>query len=209
MDKKAQAILKHYKDKIESRSFDEYDIMGFLIFIRDYIENSNGMDTIKDFSHLIAHRKRNKGIVMKAIELSIKNREKISEGAKEKNYKVTDYPGVEYKNWEKEWFKLGDEFNITFTSEIIIEVTMCVLTTTQFTEYKNKDGYSGKIGLLKSENALSLDTTEDKDGALSIIFFNLLIDPSKTLKDEKFHPVIRPIEAVRINGELKLREVEN
>ena len=37
--------------------FDEYDIMGFLIFIRDYIGNSNGMDTIKDFSHLIAHRK--------------------------------------------------------------------------------------------------------------------------------------------------------
>lgn len=29
MDKKAQAILKHYKNKIESRSFDEYDIMGF------------------------------------------------------------------------------------------------------------------------------------------------------------------------------------
>lgn len=213
MDKKAQAILKHYKDKFESRSFDEYDIMSFLIFIRNYFNHINGIEIIKDFSHLVAHRKRDRGKIMEAIAFSIKNREKIAKGARENfNYKVADYPGIEYKDWEKEWFKLGDEFNITFTTEIIIEVTMCILSISQFTEYKSEDGkFSGELGMARSENALSLHTTHTvakNEKPLSIIFFNLLINPSKVIKDEKFKIVDVPIEAVRVNGELKLREVK-
>ena len=63
--------------------------------------------------------------------------------------------------------------------------------------------------MIKSENALSLHTTESNAKSLYIVFFNLLLDPSKNIEDEKFYPVDVPIEAVRINGELKLKEVEN
>lgn len=33
MDKKEIEILNHYRDIIERKKFDEYDILGFLIFI--------------------------------------------------------------------------------------------------------------------------------------------------------------------------------
>ncbi len=32
MDNKEQQIMKHYKMLIETNTFDEYDILGFLIF---------------------------------------------------------------------------------------------------------------------------------------------------------------------------------
>jgi len=38
-DKKANIMLEHYKHIIKERTFDEYGILGFLIFIRDYIKN--------------------------------------------------------------------------------------------------------------------------------------------------------------------------
>lgn len=34
MDAKEESIFRHYKEIIEKRVFNEYDILGFLIFIR-------------------------------------------------------------------------------------------------------------------------------------------------------------------------------
>lgn len=203
MDKKAQAILKHYKNKIESRSFDEYDIIGFLIFFRSYINKGN-YKTIYEFADLIAHRNRNRGRVMESIKNEIDNNYKFRCGSK----KIKGYNGIHYDKWEKEWERLGKEFDIKFTAEIIRDLTICIFTIAQFTEYK-KGKYSGRIEMIKSENALSLHTTESNAKSLYIVFFNLLLDPSKNIEDEKFYPVDVPIEAVRINGELKLKEVEN
>lgn len=203
MDKKAQAILKHYKNKIESRSFDEYDILGFLIFIRKYIENNIGLETIHDFSNLIAHRKRDRGIALKAIENAIKNKYETMS----KDMRVKDYNGIQYSEWEKEWYKLGEKFNIKFTDKIIYEITICVFSITQFTEYESEDRkYFGRIELFKSKRSMFLATTEGKDNSLYINFFILPINSSQKLEKEKFHPVLEPIETIRIDGELKIRE---
>ena len=61
MDDKAKKILEHYRKVIEDEDFDEYDILGFLIFIRSYL--GENMNIIREFSDLVAHRERNKGIV--------------------------------------------------------------------------------------------------------------------------------------------------
>ena len=37
MDLKAKFMLKNYKELIENRAFNEFDILGFLIFIRSFI----------------------------------------------------------------------------------------------------------------------------------------------------------------------------
>jgi hypothetical protein len=210
MDKKAKVILNHYKNKLENQLFDEYDILGFLIFIRNYFKNPSSFETIKDFAHLIAHRMRDKGIVMNAITILIDNKKKIEQEAKViKNYKVEGYNGIQYDEWEKEWFTLGEKLNIKFNSEIINEITICVFSISQFTEYKSKNGkYFGKIEMIKSENAISLITNEGNDKALSVVFFNLLIDTSIRIENEKFYPVDIPVEAIRINGKLRLREVK-
>ena len=70
MTLKEQIILNHYKTIIEKRAFDEYDILGFLIFIRAWVTNDG---VIREFCDLIAHRERNQGRVMRCIEGAIKN----------------------------------------------------------------------------------------------------------------------------------------
>ena len=40
MDIKEKKMLQHYKNIIENRCFDEYDILGFLIFIRWHLGNN-------------------------------------------------------------------------------------------------------------------------------------------------------------------------
>jgi hypothetical protein len=110
MDEKAKVILQHYKNKIEEQLFDEYDILGFLIFVRSYIGLSDDFKTINEFSNLIAHRKRDRGRVMESIEVAIKNNYEVAKGTK----KIKGYNGIHYNEWEKEWYKLGEKFDIKF-----------------------------------------------------------------------------------------------
>lgn len=110
MDEKAKVILQHYKNKIEEQLFDEYDILGFLVFVRSYIGLSADFKTINEFSNLIAHRKRDRGRVMESIEVAIKNNYEVAKGTK----KIKGYNGIHYNEWEKEWYKLGEKFDIKF-----------------------------------------------------------------------------------------------
>ena len=79
MTLKEQIILNHYKTIIEKRAFDEYDILGFLIFIRAWVTNDG---VIREFCDLIAHRERNQGRVMRCIEGAIKNDYECIAGSK-------------------------------------------------------------------------------------------------------------------------------
>ncbi len=71
MDRKEIEILNYYRNIIERKEFDEYDILGFLIFIRKHIEKE--YTYIAEFANLIAHRERAKGIVMRCISSAIDN----------------------------------------------------------------------------------------------------------------------------------------
>ena len=70
---KNDVILSHYKYLIENYLFDEYDILGFLIFIREQIDDSR-CHFVKEFCDLIAHRTRDEGI----IKDNIKNKSDIN-----------------------------------------------------------------------------------------------------------------------------------
>lgn len=60
MDLKAKFIMEHYKKLIENREFDEFDILGFLIFIRSFIKPNKQYPLIEEFADLVAHREREK-----------------------------------------------------------------------------------------------------------------------------------------------------
>ena len=49
MDLKANFIREHYKKLIENREFDEFDILGFLIFIRSFIKPNKQYPLIEEF----------------------------------------------------------------------------------------------------------------------------------------------------------------
>lgn len=88
-------MLEHYKNVIENRSFAEYDILGFLIFIRRHLNKDNVY--IREFADLIAHRARDRGIVVDCITASIENNYQTEKGSK----KVIGYNGLHYEQWEK------------------------------------------------------------------------------------------------------------
>lgn len=162
-----------------------------MIFVRSYIGLSADFKTINEFSNLIAHRKRNRGRMMESIEVAIK---------------IKGYNGIHYNEWEKEWYKLGEKFDIKFTPKIIKEVTICIFSIAQFTEYKSGN-YSGRIEILRSENSLHLVTTEGVPKSLFITFFIVTIVSTQKIESEKFYPLFEPVEAIRINGKLELREI--
>ena len=207
MDKKEEAILKHYKKKIESQEFDEYDLIAFLIVIRPHL-NVRKHKRIKDFADTIAHRVRNQGIAKDAIQ----NAKKHGYVRTPKNNKVRGYRGIAESTWEREWRDFGKTYDIKITKKIIKDITLCFYSLSQFTTYfsdKKRDGKKGKIGKMDlsagRDSKLALMTSENTSSSLYINFsvsgaFDLLPDRYKHFYD-------KPVEAVRDEtGKLRLRD---
>lgn len=208
LDVKAQAMLAHYKRIIEEKSFDEYDILGFLIFIRSYLKRGK-YKFIFEFSNLIAHRNRNRGLITN----SIKGGAKKSYKTKENSRFVIGYSGMSEDAWENEWKKLGKDLAICIDTSIILEITMCVFSLSQFSEYtftvdtgeaRTKEKHTGKVILfLHGKNQLSLHTTEIGHYAPFVCFARY--GPYKHLHTFDNGRIDQAVETFRENGELHLR----
>lgn len=106
MDEKAKLMMKHYSQIVENRLFDEYDILGFLVFVRDYLKEKGNYPYICDYGDFVAHRNRCKGKVMDAIIASIDNQYIVDSATKQ----VNGYNGMVYNLLVEEWNKLAVEF---------------------------------------------------------------------------------------------------
>lgn len=203
MDDKAGMILIHYRYIIENRLFDEYDVLGFLIFIREYISDTE-YPYIREFSHLVAHRGRDRGCVNSCIVAAIENDYRT----KHESNEVEGYRGMEYQKWKDEWKNLGEEYGIVIDDEIIGELTLCVFSLAQFTNYIDKKGRGrGRIELFfGKDRSLALVTTEGESDSLYVCFskfgcFELCRDiPGGYLENV--------VETIRINGRLRLRDTK-
>ena len=130
MNKKEELNLCKFRKIIEERKFDEYDIIAFLITIRAYL-NRNKTPLIYDFADGIAHRKRNQGKAFNSIMNSAKNKYKLN-----KYGKVEMYNGMDYEGWKKEWEIVSKLFDIKITPIIVSEITLCIFSIFQFTEFE-------------------------------------------------------------------------
>jgi len=197
LDTKEQKMLRHYKNLIENRLFDEYDILGFLILVRSHLDINREKD-IREFSDLIAHRKRDRGEVVKCIKAAIDNKYETNE-----NGHVKGYHGIDYSSWVKQWQTLGADQNISLNEEIIKEITLCVFSLAQHSEYRDANGNVGKIDLFQSkDNSLALATSENKPDSCYVCFakfgnFNYV----RMLSAGHLE---KPVETVRENGRLRL-----
>ncbi len=165
-DKKEKVILQHYIDSFLNFSFDEFDVLGFLIFIRRHL-NVVDHAYVREFADLVAHRERTKGKAMKSIASAIDNNY-----ATEKNSKaVLGYCGVEENEWKKEWQNLFDMISISFSDRLIKEISICIFSLAQFTKYKDKNNHSGEIQLLIDCNNNLLLCTIDRERNSKCICF--------------------------------------
>ena len=168
MNNKEIINLKKYKKLIETRKFDEYDIIGFLILIRPYLDNNTPF--IFDFANGIAHRERDRGHAFQCIMDAAINDYQVDEKGK-----VIGYNGINEEEWNNEWNYISKRFLIKMTRIIISEITLCIYSLFQFSifRYSNEilknnpqlKDYQGTFELLiDNDNNLHLSTSEKKTG---------------------------------------------
>lgn len=138
MDNKEIQLINNYKNRFLNNNFTEYDIYGFLIIIRRHIVKKERYKLIMEFCDLVAHRTRDRGIIMDAICQMLENKKNI-------NY-------IDNVEWKREWQRLSAKLNLNLTNRNIDEITMCIYSLCQNTIYNNKKNpkYAKKhIGYVK------------------------------------------------------------
>lgn len=195
LDLKEQSILNHYRMIIENYDFDEYDIIGFLIFIRQEVEK-NHFNLILEFCNMIAHRLRNRGRTFDSMKEAVKNNYMTIPNTKI----VSGYNGILYNEWEKEWKKLFSLLNIKFTKRVLLEISLCIISLAQNVEFKDA-GYF-KI-FQNNKNEIALCTTEGKAESVFVTFF--IIGPFSFRRIYDGGLINDAVETIRVNGRLKLK----
>lgn len=198
-DEKQKQMLKHYAKLFEEFAFDEYDIMGFLMVVREEIRKENSYPFILEFADLIAHRKRNRGKIADAIKVAIDNNYETCDGGR-----VKDYEGIDETGWKKEWEKLLPELNIAVNKRLLDEITICIFSLANGSNYDDEAGHAGIVRLGFGENKIALTTTEGKNNSLYVTFFlysGLALDVDVKYDYNKWIG-----ETVRENGVLRMKD---
>ena len=154
--------LEHYRYLIENRKFDEYDIIGFLVLIREYIDR-NLNPLIHDIADGTAHRKRNRGKIYDSMYYAVLNNYSI-----DKNGHIEGYHGILNNEWKTECLNLSQQFHIKITPIISSELAICMFSIIHRSEYEtnskshNKEvPIKGSIEMLVNKDTLSISTSDD------------------------------------------------
>lgn len=197
---KDKKILDHYKYLFDNYLFDEYDVLGFLIFIREQI-NKSTCPFIQEFADLIAHRSRNRGIIKENIIKARNNHYLCNDKGN-----VIGYCGVKWNTWVNEWNILGTQIDFDFRKDnkkLLKQITICIISLAQDTKYYDKDVIIGKVeAFIDGGKNLLLVTTEGKSDSLMVCLmkcgpFNNIVDKNNGFFDY-------PLETKRENGKLCL-----
>ena len=204
MNKKEEINLKKIKNIIENRKFDEYDIISFLIIIRPYLTSKKN-PFIYDFANNIAHRKRDRGNALESITSAEINNYLLNDEGK-----VNNYNGISEENWNIEWKHISAKFNIKLTPIIISEITLCLFSLVQFSEFEyNINSIKDKPNLKKIKGKYELLIDDDSNLHLTTLGTKMVCY-AKLINiqvEEKYKNKIlfEPVETVRINKKLYLK----
>ncbi len=199
-DRKEEAFLQFFKNRFENALFDEKDVYSFLIFIRDHLIDldKSKYNYIIDIGDTIAHRHRDRGVAMVAIQGAIENGYRITPASNH----IEGYHGIHYSDWCKQWKYLGDQIGIAFEKNTIHDITLCVFSLLQYTEY-TRGNSTGHIELFQNpNNELCVCTTEGHAHSLYINFS--LLDNVPFLKRYEAGLIDEVVTAVREDGYLRL-----
>ena len=122
---KRDGILYHYIRRFQGMTFDEYDVMGFLIAIRD-ANLRNNQPELYDFSNIIAHRDRDRGIAVDSMSEAIKN-----DFCQNANGEVLGFNGPKYNKLRNQIEQIGIQYQF-ITSEVFInDFILCLMSIAQ------------------------------------------------------------------------------
>lgn len=148
MNSKEKINLLHYKELIEKRKFDEYDIIGFLILIRRHLDK-NITPFICDFADGVAHRERDRGVAYNNIHNAYGNKFKINPDGT-----VKDFYGISNTAWGEELDDIALRFNIKITSIVQSEILLCIISLFQDTLFidKKNQNFNGRHEIIICDN---------------------------------------------------------
>lgn len=202
MNEKELINLEHYRQLIENRKFDEYDIIGFLILVRQYLSLEKN-PIFFEVANGIAHRERNQGKIYDSIYFSISNNYLI-----DNNGHVQGYNGVQDEKWKKECKSISEQFDIKITPIISIELAICIFSILHRSNYITDDRSNnklikikGSIEIITKDDNVSLVTSDDKNKRCICFMKIKNIDIIK-----KNYFVLTPVETYRKNKFLFLKE---
>lgn len=199
MDKKAEQMCEEYCKKVVERNFDENDVYGFYIFIRNYLDKIQGKyPWIAEWADLIAHRPRNQGKVFWNIKNAEKNNYTVLEGTRI----IKGYKGMAEGVLEKEFYRLFKKLGYEISKQIQKELVLCTFSIVNFSQYKI-GGSSKKIGqvrLWQTKTGLALLTYAGGKDDTYIFLSNLTGDYIHT--DFSAGRIEKPVKALRKQGEL-------
>jgi hypothetical protein len=200
LDNKEKIMLAHYDGLFQKFLFDEYDVLGFLMLVREHIRNEkNKYPCILEFADLIAHRKRNQGKVITAIKAAMDNNYQTYDGKH-----VIGYHGIDEKSWKKEWTELFTDLNIQLNIRLLDEITICICSLANGSKYKDAYGHAGILYLAFSKNRIALITTEGGGDSLHVAFFVYTVSDRDIQDKNELGCWIS--ETVRDDGILRMRD---
>ena len=167
---------------------------GFLILIRKNIKNNRYLyKYIIEFCDLVAHRERNRGIIMDNITQMIEKRYYIN-----KEGVISGFCSIDKEEWIKEWKILSRNLKLKLTERNIDEITMCIFSLASNSIYNNEKHRGVVKILLCKNNQLCLACTVGRKDSkyVGIVEYENFI---KNIKDSK----------ISVENMILIRDAEN
>lgn len=203
LDAKEKIMISHYSSVFTDYSFDEYDVLGFLIVARRLIRN-NKYRNILEFADLIAHRERNRGQVFDAIKQAIDNQYETYDN----NKTVKGYNGTTEDSWKNEWKMLFGELGILYNKRLMDEITLCICSLASGSVYKKNEQSFGKMYAFFNTETIALMTTEGNPDSLSVWYFVYKGITAEIKNKYGYQHCKEAFETKRIDGDLVLMTKE-
>ena len=151
MDKKEKQLFENLYSKFENRTFGESDVYQLMIMLRDRVQDNT---LIKEIGDLVAHRQRDRGIMLETLR-EIENNTKNNYLAPLQKNAVFGF-----ESFKKELNSELASYNLNkLSDEVINEVLLFIASLLQFSTYK-------------------LSSKSDNDNSEEIVFVHFFIAPS-------------------------------
>ncbi|MCM3639301.1 hypothetical protein M3152_16495 [Sporosarcina luteola] len=124
MDKKERQLVDYYYTKFADRSFDEKDVLSFLLFIREDVQDNKVMKELGDF---IVQRENCTGYVKEFFEECKQIIENLGKGRKQKIENLFSFK--EIRNGFNAFFI--DQGYEKMTPEVINDFILCIISLLQ------------------------------------------------------------------------------
>lgn len=199
--KKTEGVIAHFVKAFNEKSFDEYDVMGFILTIRnDKLKKEQPF--LYDFANIVAHRTRTEGIALNAMKKAIDNGFKLNSKGK-----VLYYNGPSYNCLTKEIKEIAAKYGIDADKCFIKEFILCLMVIAQHTVCEDEN----------HNNICTLEIFRTKDEKLALVTVGdnasvcyLLCDSKINIsKNYEAGHITEAIEVLRVGSYLEVRVCES